>query len=130
MGAGIILLAMSLVFGSFIGGAKNWIRIESLGVSFQPSEFAKITLILSLAAVFFHRQKRFTQFVAICFTVVSILMLVISNDLGAALLYFFVFLCVFYVSTSSGILTFYSSGDVLCGRHMPATSCSLMLLHV
>lgn len=43
-----ILLCLVLVFGSESGGAKRWIRITS-SVKFQPSEFAKVALVMALA---------------------------------------------------------------------------------
>ena len=61
MGIGLGLLVLSLLFGEVIGGAQNWIQLESLGVNFQPSEFVKIALVLAVASVF--REK--TQAVGI-----------------------------------------------------------------
>ena len=43
----IVLLMLVLVIGSAGGGAQRWINI--FGIRFQPSEFAKTTLILMLA---------------------------------------------------------------------------------
>ena len=42
----IILLIYVLLFGNIINGSKSWINV--FGFSFQPSEFAKISLILGL----------------------------------------------------------------------------------
>lgn len=46
-GIGAVALAAVLVFGDESKGAKRWIRIA--GVLIQPSEFAKLTLIVFLA---------------------------------------------------------------------------------
>ena len=47
MAAAIGLLMFALVFGKSQGGAKNWVSIA--GISFQPSEFAKILFIINAA---------------------------------------------------------------------------------
>jgi len=46
-GGGIILLLITLIFGTRIRGAKSWLGIGSLGI--QPSEFMKIFYILFFA---------------------------------------------------------------------------------
>ncbi len=48
----LFLLIVVLVYGLITSGAQRWVKIGSL--SFQPSEFVKISLILALAK-FFHR---------------------------------------------------------------------------
>ena len=48
----LFLLILVLGYGMITSGAQRWVRIGSL--SFQPSEFVKISLILALAK-FFHR---------------------------------------------------------------------------
>ena len=48
----LFLLMVVLGYGIITSGAQRWVKIGSL--SFQPSEFVKISLILALAK-FFHR---------------------------------------------------------------------------
>jgi rod shape determining protein RodA len=48
----LFLLIVVLAYGMITSGAQRWVKIGSL--SFQPSEFVKISLILALAK-FFHR---------------------------------------------------------------------------
>lgn len=105
MGIGLGFLLMSVLFGSTIGGAQNWIRIEALGISFQPSEFAKISLVFAISSVFCKKRKFYVYVLGVVFTMISILLLVYTNDLGAALLYFLVFLFVFYAGKNSAWLT-------------------------
>lgn len=105
MGIGLGFLLMSVLFGSTIGGAQNWIKIEVLGISFQPSEFAKISLVFAISSVFCKKRKFYIYVIGVIFTMISILLLVYTNDLGAALLYFFVFLLVFYAGKNSAWLT-------------------------
>jgi rod shape determining protein RodA len=49
-GVAFFLLVVVMVFGMITSGAQRWIRIGSL--SFQPSEFVKISLIIVLARFF------------------------------------------------------------------------------
>jgi rod shape determining protein RodA len=48
----LVLLVMVMVYGIITSGAQRWVKVGTL--SFQPSEFVKISLILALAK-FFHR---------------------------------------------------------------------------
>ncbi|MFD1720810.1 FtsW/RodA/SpoVE family cell cycle protein [Amnibacterium endophyticum] len=50
---GLQVLTATTPLGTSIGGNQNWIRIA--GVSVQPSEFVKLSLVLALAA-FFQRR--------------------------------------------------------------------------
>ena len=54
------LLLWLVFFGEEINGAKNWIRIPGLGMSFQPSEVMKIIVLCSLAILFekFYRHLK------------------------------------------------------------------------
>ncbi|HSB03987.1 MAG TPA: rod shape-determining protein RodA [Thermodesulfobacteriota bacterium] len=49
-GTAFFLLVVVMVFGMITSGAQRWIRIGAL--SFQPSEFVKISLIIALAKFF------------------------------------------------------------------------------
>jgi len=105
MGTGLVLLLITFVFGSVVGGAQNWIKLDSLGISLQPSEFAKIFLVLAVSSVFCKKRKFYVYVLGVIFTMISILLLVLTNDLGAALLYFIVFLFIFYAGKNSAWLT-------------------------
>lgn len=54
----ILLFIVTLVLGSWEGGAKNWIIIG--GVSIQPSEFIKITFVFFIAS-FYANYDRFVE---------------------------------------------------------------------
>lgn len=54
-GISIVLFVLTLVAGTEINGAKNWIIIA--GVSVQPSEFIRILFVMSLAAIFTNARK-------------------------------------------------------------------------
>jgi len=54
-GAVVLALGMVLLFGEKISGAQRWIKFGPF--SFQPSELAKIVLILALAKYFADKKK-------------------------------------------------------------------------
>ena len=54
--ASVLALVWVLQFGPTISGAKSWVHMG--GISFQPSEFAKIATILALAHFFGSGQAR------------------------------------------------------------------------
>jgi len=53
-----LLLAATLVIGHEVSGGTRWIRIPGLGFQFQPSEIAKIAVILFLAHYIAGDRKR------------------------------------------------------------------------
>ncbi|KKB39215.1 FtsW/RodA/SpoVE family cell cycle protein [Bacillus thermotolerans] len=59
--AGISFLLLSLmVFGTVSNNAKSWIRLG--GASLQPSEFAKLVIIIYMSAVYAKKQKYINSF--------------------------------------------------------------------
>ena len=118
MGIALVLLLTSALFGTTVSGAQNWIKIESLGISFQPSEFAKILLVFAIGSVFCKKRKFYIYVIGVIFTMISILLLVFTNDLGAALLYFLVFLIMFYASKNSAWLTLSALGAFMLAAYV------------
>ncbi len=48
--AALVLLLMVLVFGVHIGGARRWLSLPGVaGMTFQPSELAKIAVVIAVA---------------------------------------------------------------------------------
>ncbi len=104
MGGSIGLLGLVFAIGRTTYGAKNWINVA--GFSFQPSEFIKIALILVLATEL-SEKRRIRQIVwpLGAFVMACLAILMVSRDLGAALIYFCVTLILFYVATGNVAMT-------------------------
>lgn len=114
---GVALLALPLLFGKVIGGAKNWIIIEIAGkeLGFQPSEMVKIILIFVFAIEFSQRKSFKERLPVFGFTALSMLILVLSRDLGGALHFFAVFMFIYPIATSDVLLTLLAAGAGVFG---------------
>jgi rod shape determining protein RodA len=86
-GANVVMLAAVMFLGSSAKGAQRWIYIGPF--NFQPSEFAKIALIITLAAVLQQRQVKYlSEFVKTLFiTIPPWLLVFIQPDLGSSLVF-------------------------------------------
>jgi cell division protein FtsW (lipid II flippase) len=112
---GLLILPALPVIGTRINGARLWVRFGPL--QFQPGELGKIALIVFLAG--YLREKRevlaqgrlkdFGPLLAIWGA--AMLVLVETNDLGSALLYFGIFVAMLYAAT--GRIAFVALGVVL-----------------
>ena len=103
----LIILTFVPGIGSELLGAKRWIII--FGQSFQPSELAKLTLIIYLAHMFSKKDKNIndlTNTVLPPFIIASLLIFLVylQNDFSTAFFLFFITIAMFFIS---GINPFY-----------------------
>ncbi|MCI0394711.1 MAG: FtsW/RodA/SpoVE family cell cycle protein [Chloroflexi bacterium] len=115
---GLLLLAATLVYGvnPSGAGATLWLPTPLLGrVYFQPSELLKLLLVVFLASYFGEREQllalnrnngRFGPLPYLAPLLLMwgfcVLLLVWQRDLGAATLFFIVFLALLYLATGDG----------------------------
>ena len=93
---GAALLAVAL-FAQISGGAK--LGFEIAGINIQPSEFVKIIFVFFVAASL-NKSKEFKNIVVTtAIAAAHVLILVLSTDLGAALIFFVVYLVMLFVAT-------------------------------
>lgn len=94
-GFNILLLSAVFIFGSEAKGATRWIPITS-SFAIQPSEFAKIFIILSFSDFLAKRQgklNRFRDFTAPFFYVLVPMLLTFKQpDLGTTLVFMAIFI--------------------------------------
>lgn len=104
-GLSLILLLLVLIVGVELKGARSWFMVG--GLSFQPSEFAKLGTILALSGYlssFKARLKGITsQLVAIGLITFPALLILLQPDAGSAL----VFLSFFVLFFREGMPTSY-----------------------
>lgn len=94
---GIGALIGVLIMAETINGAK--IAVNIYGFTFQPSEFIKIIFALNLASLLYKNAKFVKVSLSSLITCVYVLVLVASRDLGSALIFAVVFVCVLYVAS-------------------------------
>ena len=101
----VAALVFTLLFGSEINGAKNWILIGPKShplFSIQPSELVKVAFIFAGAATLEHLQSTNSLTKYILFAVTCVGLLFLMKDFGTALIFFFTFI----------VLAFLRSGDI------------------
>lgn len=108
--AGITLLGAVAVLGAVSHGAKLSFTIA--GINIQPSEFIKIIFVFFVAAMY-HESTEFVQVVkTTAIAALHVIILVLSKDLGAALIFFIAYMVMLYVATHK---IYYFFGGILCG---------------
>ena len=94
---GIGFLSTVLIVGEMTRG--SYISVEIAGLAFQPSEFVKILFVFFLAGALWEN----TSFVRVAITAVlagiHVIVLVLSTDLGTALIFFIAYVLVVFVAT-------------------------------
>ena len=94
---GVLLLAGVFLFGRVTGGANLSLTIG--GISFQFSEFVKITIVLFMAGMLQERHDFKTVLLTTLVAAVHVGILALSADLGAALVYFVAYIVMVFVAT-------------------------------
>ena len=104
---GFLMLAVVLVAGSNVNGAKININIGSF--AFQPSEFVKIIFVFFVASRLYKKSATFLDHVITTAVAAAyVLVLVLSRDLGSAV--------VFFITYVVGGIFHYLCGHALCGH--------------
>ena len=96
-GVGFAFLCLVAVFAATSGGAKLGFTIAGFGV--QPSEFVKILFVFFVAASLQKSTDFKNVLITTAIAAAHVLILVLSTDLGAALIFFVVYLVMLYVAT-------------------------------
>ncbi len=109
----IMFMSMATFIGYEILGAKNWVKLGP--VSFQPSEFGKIFLILYLASALSDMNTRKKLIEPGIVISISLGFMVIQRDLGTALIIFAVSVTMVYLATSKKLYVLVSLGLFAAG---------------
>ena len=100
---GVVSLGAVIVVGTVSYGAKLGFSIGGIGI--QPSEFVKILFVFFVASSLYQSVKFKNVVITTCVAAIHVLILVISKDLGAALIIFIVYLVMLYVATRQPLYT-------------------------
>lgn len=96
---GIAALAAVLVLGSVTKGAK--LSFSVWGVSFQPSEFVKIIFVFFVASMLYKASGILEVGISALVAGTHVIILVLSKDLGSALIFFIVYVMMVFVATKN-----------------------------
>ncbi len=94
---GIAMLGIVLVVSEVTYGSK--ISFSMFGITFQPSEFVKIIFLFFLAAALWDNTSFGRIVVTAILAGIQIMILVLSKDLGSAVIFFFGFVMVVFVAS-------------------------------
>lgn len=98
-GSMIIILFMTHLYGSNIGGGRRWLDIGF--INFQPSEVSKIVLILVLATILDHKDELNSLkdlVLPFLYFLIPFVLIVLENDLGTALVLLVILVVMLYVA--------------------------------
>lgn len=107
---GIGALALVYVIGNVTSGAK--LSIDLKVITIQPSEFVKISFVLFLSGILYRYKGLKGVIISGIFAAIHVLILVISKDLGTALILCVVYLFIVYMATGK---TRYLVGGLIVG---------------
>ncbi|HAJ94675.1 MAG TPA: rod shape-determining protein RodA [Actinobacteria bacterium] len=100
---GLLSLGAVLIFGYEVNGSKSWIDLGLFPI--QPSEFAKIFMIITLSAILSkHRSEKsnYVSFKKVIFSgvaaVIFMVLVLLEPDFGTALIFLVIFIGMLFIS--------------------------------
>ncbi|WP_457569216.1 FtsW/RodA/SpoVE family cell cycle protein [Desulfurobacterium sp.] len=117
-GLTIFILVFVLLFGKEVNGARSWIKVA--GISLQPAEFAKVSLIVFVAGYlerkWYEIENDMSVFAGFMFLVfLPILLILAEKDLGSAMI---VFISIFAMIFITGFRLTYIFTPLAIGTFM------------
>lgn len=116
---GILIVLIGLFFAPAIQNVHRWYKIPGIQFAFQPSEYAKLIIVMSLS-LYLETQQRKTSQPGVCFTAISIvlvpfILILKQPDLGTALILYPIALVMFYFGGIKKKIIQVMSFFALCG---------------
>ncbi len=112
-----ILLFLTMFYGSNTNEAQRWLRVPFIGIQFQPSDFAKVALVLFLARELAVRQddiKDFKKgFLPIIIHVGLTCLLIAPSNLSTSLVILSTSMVIMFIGRVSVKHIFYVGGPIL-----------------
>jgi cell division protein FtsW len=96
----VVLLALTARYGVLVNGNKNWLALGPIQI--QPSEIAKLAIVLWAAHVYAQKERRLGSIHQVMVPVVPVLLgitvlVIVGKDLGTALVLFAILLSMLWV---------------------------------
>ena len=105
---GIGLLGLVFVAARVTNGAR--LSLSFGGISLQPSEFVKIIFVFAMAGLLVQAKDMKRIIIATVLAAFHVLILVISRDLGSALIFFITYLAMLFAATRNPFLVLLGLG--------------------
>lgn len=96
---GIAALGAVLLLGAITNGSK--ISFTIAGMTFQPSEFVKLLFLLFMASALCEENNKSHLAILTAAALAHVGILVLSRDLGSALIFFVIYLALLFLSTGN-----------------------------
>jgi len=116
---GMIVMLFGLFFTAPIQNVQRWYRIPGLGMMFQPSEYAKLIVVITLSLFLetraFEIRTRSVTWQAILIVMVPFLLILKQPDLGTSLVLYPIALVMFYFGGIKKKVVAVMSILALCG---------------
>jgi rod shape determining protein RodA len=97
---GMILLLIGLFFTAPIQNVNRWYKIPGIGFAFQPSEYAKLVVVIALSWFLEYKgeriRSRLSAFQAILIVLIPFVLILKQPDLGTSLILYPIALVMFY----------------------------------
>jgi cell division protein FtsW len=121
----IALLIYTYKYGVSINDARRWVRVPLIGMTFMPSDLAKLSLITNLAGMLAKRQHVEYTFVELLPMIAKILMvctcIALTNVSTSALLFSTCFLLMFFGRVPVQYLVYTMMGLFMMGTILVMT---------
>ena len=101
---GIGSLGIVMVLGAVTNGSK--LSFSVAGISFQPSEFVKILFVFFIASMLAKSKDLIQICMSALVAAVHVIILVLSRDLGSALIFFVVYVVMVFVASRNYLYLF------------------------
>jgi cell division protein FtsW len=108
------LCTLVLFVGQELNGAKRWLKLGPL--SFQPSEMAKVAIIIFLATIISRMPKqmgKFTALIKVMLLVMPMVVIVASENLSTAIIILGIAICLVFVASPKYMQFFVMGGVVI-----------------
>lgn len=105
---GLLLLGVVCIAGTSSYGAQLSLGIG--GYSFQPTEFVKISFVFFTATMFYRSTSFKTVLWVTIVAALHVLILVLSKDLGSALIFFVTYIFMLFVTTGKWLYLLAGAG--------------------
>ena len=97
--AGVVAIGAVLLYGAVTNGSK--ITYTVAGITFQPSEAVKILFLFFMAGALTEAKNIWQLLIASLAAALHVIILVLSKDLGSALIFFVIYLALIYIATEN-----------------------------